>query len=133
MIANPALDRHVTFLRWLAGGFVIIYLQLGLVVVLAIGPTVGWGTPVLVFYLCSAIPAALIYGAARPVSRQLTRSEVGRLYAVALIRLAAALLIGQLGMVATFMLDAGVTPFILGAATATAVLAIGVWPRRADR
>ncbi|MEV1286368.1 hypothetical protein [Micromonospora sp. NPDC049679] len=131
--ANPALDRHVTLLRWLAGGFLIVYLLLGLVVVLAKGPTVGWGTGVLVFYLCSAVPAAFVYAQSRPLSRYLTRSDVGRLYIVALTRLAAALLIGQLGMMATFALDAGVTPYILGAGTATALLAIGVWPRRTDR
>ncbi|HEX6968060.1 MAG TPA: hypothetical protein VF174_04480 [Micromonosporaceae bacterium] len=123
------LKDHILIIRSAVAGFLFFYLFLGLIMIEAIGLTVGWNSAVLPGLLGSGTLSALIFIAATPIAMRVTSSAVGLLYVRTLIRLASALLVGQSGVFLSFMLDAGITPGLLGGGSAILMLVVGVWPR----
>lgn len=107
-----------------------IFFALGAVLILAAGPSAEWNSRVFAGFVVSAILTAPIVFAAGPIARRSSQSTVVQFYTKALIRLGAAILITQLGAFLVYVLDAGISPLLLGAGTGFVLLAFGVWPRR---
>ncbi len=124
------LRQHALIVRFVVAAFLVIFLMLGAVLIAAIGPSAKWNSSALLGFLVSATLAAPIFIAATPIAKRVSQSVVVRFYTRALIRLAAAILIAQLGMFLAFALSAGTTPMLLGGGTAVILLLLGVWPRR---
>ena len=121
---------HALILRLVVAFFVVVYVVQCLVAVLAVGPELRWSTPVLVGYLVSLVLALPVFAIAAPAARWAGPSPLMRIYTKATIRLVSALLVGQLGLMLVFAVDAGVTSGLLGAATAVIMVFGGVWPYR---
>ncbi|MDG4796721.1 hypothetical protein [Micromonospora sp. WMMD1082] len=124
------LRQHILIVRFLAAALLVIFLALGVVLALAIGPGIGWNSGVLVGFVVSAALTIPAYIAAGPIARRVSKSIVTRFYTIALIRLASAILVAQFGTFFAFALNAGITPFLLGAGTATILLFLALAPRQ---
>ena len=121
---------HALILRLVVAFFLVVYVFQCLVAVLAAGPELRWSTAALVGYLVSLVLALAVFAVAIPAARWAGPSPLMRIYTKATIRLVSALLVGQLGLMLVFAVDAGVTPGFLGAGTAVIMMLGGVWPYR---
>jgi hypothetical protein len=133
---NPALDTYATLLRKFKVAFLVAYLLQCLIAVFFVfGPTDrwGWNADVLTFFLCSVVPATLIYLAAEPLSRRFTRSDKARLFTFSLVRFLVAGNLALIGLMSSFILDAGATPLVLVGGTALLLLVIEMLSSRTAR